>query len=141
MLTLEDAEQEPAALAVLQALFHVKLESGLLMELRQEQQLQAALLADMWQVAGAGAAAADVNGHLSAVVMQQLLLMQAVPACLNSLLRKVLLSVFGDLEAVWADQALQQQLLGLPLHAMKLLLSCDKLKVRQARRNSQVTGQ
>jgi hypothetical protein len=41
----------------------------------------------------------------------------------------VLLSVFGDLEAVWADAALQEQLLGLPLSSMELLLSCDELKV------------
>jgi hypothetical protein len=55
--------------------------------------------------------------------------MQAVPACLAPLLKKVLLSVFGDLEAVWADAALLKQLLGLPLHAIELLLSLDELKV------------
>jgi hypothetical protein len=137
VLTLGDAEQQPAALAVLQSLYQGKLNPGLLTELAQEQKLHAALLADMWQVPDVGAAAitalsAAADGQLSEAVTQKLLSMQAVPACLEHLLRKVLLSVFGDLEAVWADETLQQRLLGLPLHAMKLLLSCDELKVRFA---------
>jgi hypothetical protein len=50
VLTLEDADQQPAAMAVLQALYYVQPGSDLLLELTQEQQLQAVLLADMWQV-------------------------------------------------------------------------------------------
>jgi hypothetical protein len=111
--------------------------SGLLSELPQEQQLQAAILADMWQVPSVGEAVADMlsavaDGQLSEAVTERLLSMQAVPSCLEPLLKKVLLSVFGDLEAVWADAALQLQLLGLPLHALKLLLSCTELKVSHA---------
>jgi hypothetical protein len=88
----------------------------------------------MWQMPGAGAPAADAlasaaDGQLSEAVSQQLMSMQAMPVSLEPLLRKVLLSVFGDLEAVWADDALQLQLLGLHLHAIKLLLSCDEVKV------------
>ena len=43
----------------------------------------------------------------------------------------MLLSLLGDLEAVWADAGLRDKLLHLPLHAMKLLLSGDELKVQQ----------
>jgi hypothetical protein len=134
VVTLEDADQQPAALAVLQSLYHVPLESGLFPKLTQEQQLQAALLADTWQVPDVGAATASAlsaaaDGQLSETVTQELLSMQAVPECLEPMLKKVLLSKFGDLEAVWSDDALQQQLLGLPLHAIKLLLSCGELKV------------
>jgi hypothetical protein len=140
VLTLEDADHEPAALAVLQVLYCVPQESGLLLELPQEQQLQAAILADMWQVPNVGSAvagmlAAAADGQLSEAVTDRLLSMQAVPGCLEPLLKKVLLSVFGDLEAVWADEALQEQLRGLQLHAIKLLLSCDELKVMHVDNN------
>ena len=40
------------------------------------------------------------------------------------LLKNVLLSLCGDLEAVWADAGLREELLLLPLPAMTLLLSC-----------------
>jgi hypothetical protein len=135
VLALENADQQPAALAVLQALYFVQPGSGLLSELTQEQQLQTVLLADMWQVPGVGAAAADAltataSDQLSEAVTQKLLSMQAVPACLEPLLQKVLLPKMGDLEAVWADEALQTQLLDLSRHAMKLLLSSDQVKVR-----------
>lgn len=50
VLTLQDAEQLPAAMAVLAALYAVKPLPELLAELSDVQQLQAALLADMWQV-------------------------------------------------------------------------------------------
>jgi hypothetical protein len=134
VLTLEDADQQPAALAVLQALYGVKPLPELLSELTQEQQLQAALLSDMWQVPDVGTAAANVlvgtaDGQLSEAVTQSLMSMQAWPECLHVVAKKVLLSLLGNLEAVWADEALQTQLLGLPLHAMELLLSCDELKV------------
>jgi hypothetical protein len=44
-------------------------------------------------------------------------------------IKRVLLSVLGDLEAVWADSALRDTLLALPLPAMAALLSCNDLKV------------
>jgi hypothetical protein len=47
-LTLQDASEQEAALAVLQSLCAVKPLPELLSELSQEQQLQAAVLADKW---------------------------------------------------------------------------------------------
>lgn len=44
-------------------------------------------------------------------------------------LKPLLLRVFGDLEGVWADAALQDILLKLPQPAMKVLLGCDELQV------------
>jgi hypothetical protein len=54
----------------------------------------------------------------------------ALPDCLQPLQQSVLLSLLGDLEAVWADAGLRERLLGLPLHSMELLLSRTELKVR-----------
>jgi hypothetical protein len=137
-LELQDASEQEAALAVLQSLYAVKPLPELLSELSQEQQLQAALLADQWAVPHVSSTAAHLlanavkaDGGLSAVVQQRLLQHQ-LPDCLELLLKSVLLSLFGDLEAVWADPSLQDTLLGLPLHAMELLLSCNELKVRPA---------
>jgi hypothetical protein len=42
---------------------------------------------------------------------------------------RVLLALFGNLQAVWNDAELQALLLGLPLPAMQLLLSSDQLRV------------
>jgi hypothetical protein len=42
--------------------------------------------------------------------------------------KRVLLSVFGDLQAVWADAALQEALLDLSMPAMQLLLASDELQ-------------
>jgi hypothetical protein len=46
-------------------------------------------------------------------------------------LLQILLSKYGDLEALWAPggASLQDSLLNLPLYAMQLLLASDKLKV------------
>jgi hypothetical protein len=55
---------------------------------------------------------------------------QAAAAVRRAGVKRLLLSVLGDLEEVWADAALQEVLLGLPLPAMELLLGCDDLKVR-----------
>lgn len=136
MLTLDSADQQPAAMVVLEALYATKPLPNLLAELPQGERLQVALLADMWELPSISAAAAgqlveelNTAGQLSGPVTQQLLTSQALPSCLEPLVKVVLLSVYGDLEAVWADEALSQQMLGLPLHAIKLLLSCDRLKV------------
>ena len=137
-LELHDASEQEAALAVLQSLYAVKPLPELLSELSQEQQLQAAVLADKWQVPHVSsaaaqllAAAASTPGALEEVVQKRVLSAAALPDCLQPLLKSVLLSLFGDLEAVWADAELQKQLLNLPLPAMELLLSCDDLKVRK----------
>jgi hypothetical protein len=136
-LDLQDASEQEAALAVLQSLYAVKPLTELLSELFQEQQLQAAVLADKWQVPHVSTAvaqllveAAKTEGALAAAVQQRVLRDAALPECLQPLLKSVLLSLLGDLEAVWADCSLRDTLLGLPLHAMELLLSCDELKVR-----------
>ena len=134
-LELQDASELAAALAVLQSLYEVKPLPELLSELSQEQQLQAAVLADMWQVPHVSSAAARLladalktaDGLADAV--QQRILQGPLPVCLEPLLKRVLLSRFGDLEAVWADAGLKQHLLGLSLEAMQELLSSNELKV------------
>jgi hypothetical protein len=139
-LELQDASEQHAALAVLQSLYAVKPLPELLSELSQEQQLQAAVLADKWQVPLVSSAAADIlaeaasTGVLEQAVQQHMLSAQALPECLQPLLKRVLLSLLGDLEAVWTDAGLQEQLLQLPLHSMELLLSCDELKVLTSER-------
>lgn len=55
--------------------------------------------------------------------------MAALPPSLLPVLQQALLSKFGDLEAVWADAELRKSLLKLPLFALELLLSSDKLQV------------
>jgi hypothetical protein len=135
-LELQDDSELAAALAVLQSLYEVKPLPELLSELSQEQQVQAAVLADMWQVPHVSSAAAQLlkdaintaDGLEEAV--QQRIVQGPLPECLQPLLKAVLLSLFGDLEAVWADAGLKERLLGLSLHAMALLLSCNELKVR-----------
>jgi hypothetical protein len=155
VLTLQDAAQEPAAVAVLAALYSVKPIPELLSKLPQEQQLHAALLADMWQIADVSTTAvkllvdaATADQGLSEAAYEQYLQLAAPPAGLLPLfevlvgllaqqtdqrsaatLKRMLLSVLGDLEEVWADTALQETLLRLPLTAVVKLLGCDELKV------------
>ena len=165
VLTLQDAAEEPAAVAVLAALYGVKPIPELLSQLPQEQQLHAALLADMWQVPGVSTAAvkllvdaATADQGLSEAAYKQFLQLRAPPSCMLPLfqvlvgllaqqllqqqqqqgqtdlqtqatLKRVLLSVLGDLEEVWADEALLSCLLKLPLTAAVMLLGCDELKV------------
>lgn len=145
-------------MAVLSALYLVKPVAELLSELPQEQQLHAVLLADMWQVPGVSTAtvqlllaAAQGTGGLTDAAIKQYLGLEAHPDCLLPLLphtaaavlrpgqqfdiqvkvalKRMLLRVLGDLEGVWADAALRNILLQLPLPAMALLLSCGDLKV------------
>ena len=136
-LELQDASEQQAALAVLQSLYAVKPLPELLSDLSQEQQLQAAVLADKWQVPDVSSAAAELlvgaantPGALADAVQHMVLAAEVLPDCLQPLQQSVLLSLLGDLEAVWADPTLRGKLLRLPLHAMKLLLSCNELKVR-----------
>jgi hypothetical protein len=139
---------------VLAALYAVKPLPGLLSELPQEQQLQAALLADMWQLPQLSTAAVHVllqaapePAGLTDSLVQLFLGLPAHPRPvlpllddvvlsynqastdeLKAQLTRVLLSVLGDLE-VWADAELQDLLLGLPLSALELLLSSSELQV------------
>jgi hypothetical protein len=135
VLTLQDATEQPAAVAVLAALYGVKAVPELLSELSQELQLQAAMLSDMWQLPAISTAAAlaqtlSTQGKLSVAAAKQLIGLVAVPDCLQPLLKKVLLSVLGNLGEGWADPALKDRLLNLPLSSIELLLSCSELKVR-----------
>lgn len=134
---------------MLQVLYAVKSLPELLSERSQEQLLQVALLADMWQIPKVSTAAVDVlasTASMTDTAVDMFLSLQAHPACILPLLKSlpptcfeaagqhtvkakhILLSNFGDLEAVWADPALQEVLLGLRLPAMDLLLSFDELK-------------
>jgi len=157
-VTLQDESQQAAALAVLAALYAIKPLPDLLSPLSQEQQLQAAVLADMWQIPQVSTAVVQVlseaagqeGSGLSAPALSIFLNQHVWPACLLPLLpcvaaacvqrrnqqceeglTRVLLSVLGDLEEVWADDTLQATLLALPLAAMNLLLSSNKLKVHE----------
>lgn len=137
VLTLQDASEQQAATAVLAALYGAKPMPELLSELSQEQQLQAAMLADMWQLPTISTQAADAlaqtlraQGKLSDAATKQLFSLTAVPDCLKPLLQQVLLSVLGNLEECWANEPLLDMLVGLPLSSMEVLLSCSELKVR-----------
>ena len=126
----------------------------MLSELSTTQQLHAALLADMWQAPNVSTAAVDslstVAKRPGAVLplpaVEMLLGLPTWPnfalpllphvasACLEGAglrdrLKPLLLSVLGDLEAVWADAGLQAALLALSLPAMEELLSYSELKV------------
>jgi hypothetical protein len=154
VLTLQNADEQPAAMAVLGSLYQIEPLPALLSELTQVQQLQAAVLADMWEVPDVSKEAvkllleAATYTGLTEELAMSYAQMPAIPGCLLPLLQKVvaacldsdradvksageraLLSVLGDFGAVWADEALQKVLLGLPLAIMELLLASDKLKV------------
>jgi hypothetical protein len=157
-ITLPDASYEPAAMAVLAGLYQVKPLAELLADLTLQQQVQAAVLADMWQLPAASAVAVaalqkvldnpqtslttsysnyqEFASRVSAV-LEQLLRLAAVPDSLLPVLELALLANYGDLEAVWNPMAagihawgLQEPLLRLPLQWMSVLLSSDKLKVK-----------
>jgi hypothetical protein len=149
-------------MAVLAGLYLVQPWPTLLADLTPQQQVHAAVLADMWQLPAASDAAVAVlqaptnSDHTLSAVLDQLLSMTAVPDCLVAVLEyswkallskyrilaavpasvlpvieRVLLSKYGDLEAVWTPggASLQESMLALPLYAMELLLASDKLKV------------
>ena len=140
-ITLPDASYEPAAMAVLAGLYQVQPWPELFDSLTHQQQVQAAVLADMWHLPTARAAAmqrlraAIDSAEGGTAVLDQLLSLPAMPYCLQALLEQALLRKFGDLEAVWgasaASSALQQSLLALPPAAMDLLLASSKLRVSQ----------
>lgn len=150
MLELNDASEQAAALAVLQSMYAAAPLQELLSQLSQEQQLQAAMLADKWQVPDVAAAAVGAlsRGGLSEAVLQQFLQLPAVPTFLLPLLspvlsacmgdsgtgagmaegaKRCLLSVLGHLEEVMGDAELKKALHALQLPAIKLLLLSDEL--------------
>jgi hypothetical protein len=150
VLELQDQSEQAAALVVLQSLYAVAPLERLLRPLRQEQQLQAAILADKWQVPDVSSAAvrALLSTGLSRAFLIQFVQLPAVPNFLLPLLgpvaracirdngagmtedaKRLLLSVLGNLEEVLGDAALRGALLALPPNVVKLLLSCDDLKV------------
>jgi hypothetical protein len=124
-------------MAVLAGLYLVQPWPKLLADLTPQQQVQAAVLADMWQLPAASEAAVAVlqeatgNASDASAVLEQLFSLPAVPDCLSQVLEQAVVGKFGDLEAVWGPDgaSLQESLLALPLHAMELLLASDKLKV------------
>jgi hypothetical protein len=87
-ITLPDASHEPAAMAVLAGLYWVKPWQELLADLTPQQQVQAAVLADMWQLTAASQAAVELlqaapaNVERLSAVLKQLLALKAVPDCL-----------------------------------------------------------
>ena len=157
VLTLKSPSEEPAALAVLSSLYGVKPIPELLSELSQGQQLQAAVLADLWQVPdvstavveGLTPAVSKSASGLSEDATKYLMRLGAYPAFLMPLIKssvqsassrlqraannaaatQVLVGLLGDLEAVWGSAELRELLLGLPVDAMVALLSSDELQV------------
>lgn len=139
-ITLPDASYQPAAMAVLEELYIAKPWLNRLKGLTFQQQVQAAVLADMWQLPQASEVAVELlqdaadstdNADQLSAVLGDLLILPAMPDCLLPLFEQALLSMYCNLEAVWsqAGGALQGSLLRLPLHAMELLLASNKLKV------------
>jgi hypothetical protein len=157
-LELQDASEEAAALAVLQSMYAVAPLQQLLAPLGHDQLLQAAVLADKWQVPDVSTRALRVlqeNFPPSTELIHKFLQLPAVPTFLLPLFgsvmracignkgkgaiesvagmaegaKRLLLSVLGDMEEVMGDAALKRALLALPLHAVELLLSSDDLKV------------
>jgi len=94
-LVLQHPSQEPAAIAVLAALYGVSVEAD---ELSQEQLLQAAVLADMWQIPGVATAAvqllvnAAMGPGLSEAAAKAFLDLEAIPNCLLPLFSAVVSS-------------------------------------------------
>jgi hypothetical protein len=108
-ITLPDASYEPAAMALLEGLYHVKPWSKLLADLPPEQQVQAAVLADMWQLTAACKAAVAVleaviyDTDSLAAVLETLLNLDAVPDCLSPVFEQfwqALLSKHSSLAAM-----------------------------------------
>jgi hypothetical protein len=144
VLTLQHEDEQEAAMAVLASMYKVKPLPELLSELTQVQQLQAAVLADVWGLPEVSTeavrlllAAADKGAGLSYELVMHYAQMQAVPSCLvrlppkivavcldsstehtlsnfRSAAQQAVLTFLGDLNAVSADAALLQQLLVLP---------------------------
>jgi hypothetical protein len=158
-LTIDSAEQLPAAEAVIAALYRVP---DALSSLQQQQLIDAVFIADKLGAADVAAQAVQMlitaaEQELSAAAVTALAQLHAWPTCLLPLLlpmvrrascfqaasdvaaiaaadtgsrvQRMLLAVLGNLEAVLRDQQLQTLLMQLPLPALQLLLSSDSLFV------------
>jgi hypothetical protein len=133
-IALSDASYEAAAVAVLAGLYQVEPWSKLLPDLTPQQQVQAAVLADMWQLPTASQTAVEIlqaaaqSAVMLSAVLEQLLCQPAVPQFLLPLFERALLCPYGDLEAVWSpgSTSLQESLLALPLQAVELLLASNE---------------
>jgi hypothetical protein len=96
-IALPDASYEPAAMAVLAGLYQVKPWCKLLDDLTPQQQVQAAVLADMWQLPAASQAAVELlqaateKEAMPSVVLEQLLKLDAVPQFLLPVFERALL--------------------------------------------------
>jgi hypothetical protein len=108
-ITLPDASYEPAAMAVLAGLYLIKPWSSLLADLTPQQQVQAAVLADMWQLPTASEAAVGLlqaatdDVERLSELLEELLSLPAMPDCLLSVFEHcwhALLYMYKDLTAV-----------------------------------------
>lgn len=178
-LSLDSADQERAAMAVLAAVYGARAIASA--GLSEMELLQVVLIADMLQVSSIAEQAvqqlcqvARSAAGISAQLQEHLLQLKAWPACLRPLfpawcaqhsqpvdqvahawikvadvadgssleeveaapystpMRNHLLSKLQDLQSVWENPELQQQLLALPLPAMQLLLASNSLQVRES---------
>lgn len=126
-------------MALLAGMYMVKPWPELLAELTPQQQLQAADLADRWELPVARDAAVKLLQEAACrtdelpALLEGLLSMEGMQDFLLPVFEQVLVSKYGDLEAVWAPgaAALQDSFMKLPLSAVELLLASDKLKVSQ----------
>ena len=136
-VSLPNASYETAAIAVLAGLYQVAPWPKLLADLTPQQQVQAAVLADMWHLPATAEVAAGIlqtaaySTDEASAMLDELLVLTAVPDCLLRVFERALLTRYGDLEAVWdaTGAALQESLLALPLQAMELLLASDEVEV------------
>lgn len=174
VLTVSDREHEPAAVAVIAALYGVK---DAISNLQQQQLVHAVQYADLLQAESVSQQALQLL-HTAAhsqtgLTLKALATLAAVPSwpdCMlqlllsvakavtadaattavaaggtsaasgaagacntsasrNSIIQQILVATLGNLESVWQQQQLSRLLLQLPLPAMQLLLSSDKLQV------------
>lgn len=70
-----------------------------------------------------------IVAHASCCKISSFDLVAIAAADCKGVLQRLLLSIFGDLQAVWRDEKLKTMLLQLPCPAMQLLLSSDQLQV------------
>jgi hypothetical protein len=127
-VTLQNDSQLPAALAVLKALYGGKPVQDLLAGLSLQQQMHAAVLADMWQLQAVSDAATETLQaaltHLKSAAflqaaMQEVLSLPSLPACLMPCIQKMirqacdskLMYHLADTDSGRAHRASLQQLL------------------------------
>lgn len=155
-LTLDSPEEQAAAEAVLASLYLTK---EPLKQLRMEQLVQAAVIADRLQIMTAAQQTADLlvaavrqHAGLPLAPVKALCELGSLPSCLvpvvpalvtswqmdskarqndghRTNIQRILVAAFGRLNDVWADKKQKDLLLQLPVAGMQLLLSADQLQV------------